>query len=377
MKNKLLTPFRLAVLGLFTVFITWEAYMHQVKGGGPDGTASIHALCPFGGLESLYTVFISGSMIDKIYAGTFVLFIITIVLAVVFRRSFCGWICPFGGIQEFLGRFGKKVMGKQLVMPRKVDKVLRLIKYPVLIVTVFAAWKTATLWMSPYDPWAAYGHIGEGPASLFSEFFIGTILLIVTVIGSFLYDRFFCKYLCPMGGFLGIISRISPFRISRNKDVCISCNLCTKVCSMNIDVAKLETVTDSECINCQECTAVCPQPGALENSFSFKPGKTMKPLLVGLIVLLIYFGGIGISALTGSYILLPEPITEETTVLSVDELKGYMTLSEISTVTGIALDEVYRKMEIPENIPSSTAVKDISGIIPGFDFHTAREKLKE
>ena len=377
LKKKLLTPLRLTVLGLSTLYITFEAYMHQVKGGGPDGSASIHALCPYGGLESLYAIFTAGSMIDKIYAGTFVLFAVTLVLAVVFRRAFCGWICPFGGIQEFLGRMGKKIMGRQLVMPVKADKALRYVKYFVLTLTVLVAWKTATLWMSPYDPWAAYGHLSEGFTALWGEFLVGTILLIVTIAGSFLYDRFFCKYLCPMGGFFAIVSKISPFRISRDSDVCISCNLCTKVCPMNIDVAKVDTITHAECINCQECTAVCPKDGALENRFSFKKKLSISPVKVGLIVLIIYFGGIGVSALGGFYTLLPGPVTAETTVADIDELKGYMTLSEISSLTGVSLDEVYRKMEIPENVPSSTPAKDIGSIIPGFDFHTAREKLTE
>ena len=377
LKKKLLTPLRLTVLGLFTLYITFEAYMHQVKGGGPDGSASIHALCPYGGLESLYAIFTAGSMIDKIYAGTFVLFAVTLVLAVVFRRAFCGWICPFGGMQEFLGRLGKKIMGRQLVMPVKADKALRYVKYFVLTLTVLVAWKTATLWMSPYDPWAAYGHFGEGFTALWGEFLVGTILLIVTIAGSFLYDRFFCKYLCPMGGFFAIVSKISPFRISRDSDVCISCNLCTKVCPMNIDVAKVDTITHAECINCQECTAVCPKDGALENRFSFKKKLSISPVKVGLIVLIIYFGGIGVSALGGLYTLLPGPVTAETTVADIDELKGYMTLSEISSLTGVSLDEVYRKMEIPENVPSSTPAKDLGSIIPGFDFHTAREKLTE
>ncbi|WP_319560131.1 4Fe-4S binding protein [Marispirochaeta sp.] len=377
MKKKILTPLRLAVLALFVIFITYEAYMHQVKGGGPDGAASIHALCPYGGLESLFAVFTAGSMIDKIYAGTFVLFGVTIVLVIVFRRAFCGWICPFGGIQEFLGRLGKKLMGRQLVMPGKADRVLRYLKYPVLVLTVLAALKTATLWMSPYDPWAAYGHITEGFAALWSESAVGLILLIITVVGSFLYDRFFCKYLCPMGGFLGIVSKVSPFKIKRVESVCISCDLCTKACSMNIDVAAADTITDAECINCQECVAACPKKGALENRFSFKRIFRVTPVKVGLIVLLIYFGGIGVSALAGWYTLLPAPITSETTVANVDELKGYMTLTEISTLTGMSLDEVYRRMDIPENVPSSTPVKELSSVVPGFEFHSARDKLKD
>ena len=108
MKKKTFTAIRVIILAIILIYITFTAYMHQVKGGGPEGSPSIHALCPYGGIESLYTLFSEGTLVDKIYAGTFILFILTLVLAVVTRRSFCGWICPFGALQELLGRLGKK-----------------------------------------------------------------------------------------------------------------------------------------------------------------------------------------------------------------------------------------------------------------------------
>ena len=375
MKIKKLTIFRLIVLAVFVIFISYEAYMHQVKGGGPEGAPSIHALCPYGGLESLYSIFTQGSLISKIYTGTFVLFIISIVIAVIFRRAFCGWICPFGGIQEFFARLGRKIMGKQLIMPLKADKYLRYLKYVVLALTAVFAWTTASIWMSPIDPWAAYAHLGEGIPAVWKEFSIGFILLIITFIGSFLYDRFFCKYLCPMGGFLGIISKISPFKITRDADTCIDCNLCTKICPVNIDVAKIKNVTSAECINCQECTEICPKEGALTNTFSFNKKRKFKPLSVALAILIIYFGGIGIAAAAGLYKTLPGPIVPGTDITDVEELKGYMTLSDIASATGTPLTELYEKMEIPADIPDNIPMKEMSQHVPGFDFHEAKDKL--
>jgi len=381
MKKKTITLPRLIILAALLIYISFEAYMHQVKGGGPDGAASIHALCPYGGLESLYTIFTADTFIDKLYSGTFVLFAVTIILAVIFRRAFCGWLCPLGGIQEFIGRLGRKMLGKQLVMPVKADKYLRYLKYVVLIMTAAAAWGTASIWMSPYDPWAAYGHLGEGLSAVWNEFAVGLIILIITAAGSFFYDRFFCKYLCPMGAFLGIISKISPFKIQRDPDICINCNLCTKACMMNIDVAKAEMVNTAECINCQECTDACPREGALTNKFSFKKinadkKSNLKPLQVGIIILLIYFGGIGISAVAGLYNLRPTPITAETVIADPDQLKGYMTISEVSSAMGLPLDEIYKRLEIPRDLSADTTMKEISQAVPGFDFHTARENLR-
>ena len=369
---------RVAILIIFIAAITFESFQHQVRGGGPDGSPSIHALCPYGGLESLYSLFTSGSAIDKIYAGTISLFIISVILALVLRRGFCGWICPFGGLQELFGMLGKKVLKKRLVMPLLADKYLRYLKYLVLVLTAVMAWATASLWVSPYDPWAAYGHLSEGLSSVWSEFTVGVILLAVTFIGSFFYDRFFCKYLCPMGAFLGILGKMGLVKIARDPETCIDCNLCTKVCPVNIDVAKVDYVRSAECINCQQCVESCPKKGALENRVRFVSGFTPKPLLIGAVVLVIYFGGFGISALAGSSNLVPAPVSEDTqTITDPDQLKGYMTLEDIATVMGKSLDEVYKAMGVPEHTPKDVPVKELGDIVPGFDFHASKEGLRQ
>lgn len=156
MKKKSIQNIRRVILGIFLIFISYKAYMHQVLGGGTDGSPSIHALCPYGGLESLYTLFSAGSFIQKIFSGTFILFGLTILLAILFRRSFCGLLCPFGALQEFLGMIGEKIFGKKFIIPQRIDKPLRYLKYVVLVITIIGAWITASIWMAPYDPWSVY-----------------------------------------------------------------------------------------------------------------------------------------------------------------------------------------------------------------------------
>ncbi|MBC8059147.1 MAG: 4Fe-4S binding protein, partial [Clostridiaceae bacterium] len=199
--NKYVKYLRWVLLGFFLIMVTRETYLHQIQGGGV--APSIHALCPYGGLETLYSLVFGGTFLQKIFSGTMILLEITLVLALVFRRSFCGLICPFGALQEFFGIIGKKIFRKRFIMPWRIDKPLRYLKYFVLVVTIYFAWKTAGLWMDPYDPWAAYGHVTAGFNSLTTEYLIGTITLIIILVGSLLYDRFFCKYLCPMGAVYG------------------------------------------------------------------------------------------------------------------------------------------------------------------------------
>jgi len=368
--NKLLKKLRYVLLAIFLIHSTVEAYLHQLLGGGKE--PSIHALCPYGGLESLYSLIFGGTFIEKIFSGTIIILIITLIIALIFRRSFCGLICPFGALQEFFGIIGKKIFKKRFIIPTSVDKPLRYLKYIILLLTIFFAWKTAGLWVSPYDPWAAYGHVSAGIESLIEESLIGFIILIVILIGSLLYDRFFCKYLCPMGAFYGLVSKISPSKITRNENTCINCGLCNKNCPVNIKVSELKEIKSAECINCQKCILSCPKNNTLEFKIH---NKGIKPVFIFLFVFLIFFGGIGITKLAGLYEVLPPPITSETKITA-EEIKGYMTLEDLSNGLKIDLEEVYKKLDLPTSIPKDTKLKDIPNIIPDFEVEGAREILK-
>ncbi|WP_411679971.1 4Fe-4S binding protein [Clostridium thailandense] len=226
--------------------------------------------------------------------------------------------------------------------------------------------------MSPYDPWTAYGHAGEGLNSIIEEFPIGSILLLITIIGSMLYDRFFCKYLCPMGAFYGIVSKVSPGKITRDENTCVNCGLCNKNCPVNIKVSESKVIKSAECLNCQSCILSCPMKDTLKFKFF---GKGIAPITVIIIVISIFFGGIGITKLTNVYQTTPAPITSSTT-LNPEEIKGYMSIEDVSTALKIDLKEVYKKLNIPTTVPKETKLKDVKNFVPDFEVETARESLK-
>lgn len=368
-KNKTARWLRGGLLALLLVWVTYESIMHQILGGGKS--PSIHALCPYGALESLYALLISGSFIQKIYSGTLILLGVTVLIAIFFRRSFCGLLCPFGALQELFARVGLKIWKKRLIIPVRLDKYLRYLKYVSLVLTVVMAWRLGRLWMTSYDPYAAYGHITAIPATLAEDplSIVGFILLGVTLIGSFIYDRFFCKYLCPAGAFYAIIGKVSPTSIVRNDETCIHCNLCTKVCPVNLDVAKLDKVTSAECLNCNECVAVCPKKGAIEIK-TFK--KTISPLVMVIIIAALFFVPIGIAQVTGFYQVVNEaPSAGEIT--SFTELKGFMTIAESAAALGLS-DEAFRTaLNIPADLPADTRMSELSTLISGYDFDAAKE----
>lgn len=108
MDNKKAARFiRWVLLASLLIWVTYESVMHQVLGGGKS--PSIHALCPYGALESLYALMFSGTYIQKIYSGTLIILGITLIIAILFRRSFCGLLCPLGALQELFARAGKGI----------------------------------------------------------------------------------------------------------------------------------------------------------------------------------------------------------------------------------------------------------------------------
>lgn len=371
MKNKNVKIIRYVLLAVFLTFITLEAYLHQLLGGAE--APSIHGLCPYGALESLYSLIFSGTFISKIFSGTLILLSITLIIAIIFRRSFCGVICPFGTLQELFGIIGKKIFRKRFIVPEFLDKPLRFLKYIVLIVTIYYAWKTAGLWVNPYDPWAAYGHITEGYSILIEDYLIGSIILIIVLIGSLMYDRFFCKYLCPMGAVYGLISKISFTKIVRNNEKCVNCGICNKNCPVNIKVSQLDEVKTAECINCNSCVLSCPKQGALEIK-AFK--KSIKPLTIILLVVTLFVGTMLISKMSGVLEVTQPKVTSETK-LTVEDLKGYMTIEEVSIGLKMNLDEVYEKLEIPKSVPKETKLKDVKNFIEDFEVEIAKEKLEK
>jgi polyferredoxin len=370
MKNKLVKSLRYVILAAVLIFVTIQSYLHVTIGG--KDYASIHALCPYGALESLYSLIFSGTFIQKIFSGTFILLGLTLILALIFRRSFCGLICPFGTIQELFSKLGKKLFKKRYELPKKLDNPLRYLKYVILFVTLFYGWKTVGLWMSPYDPWAAYGHMSEGPSALMEEFPVGSTLLLVTIVGSMLYDRFFCKYLCPMGAFYGILSKISPGKLTRDENTCLNCGLCNKNCPANIKVSESTIIKSAECINCQSCILSCPN----NDTLTFKLfGKGISPLATIIIVVSIFFGGITVTKIANVYQTTPAPVTSSTT-LDPEEIKGYMTIQYAATALKMDIGELYKKLNIPTTVPKETKLKDVKNFVPGFEVETARESLK-
>ena len=381
---------RWVTLGSLLVFVLAATMLHTLGYVAP----SIHAICPYGGLESMLSLIAVGTFLKRIVIGTFVLFGSTMLLSLAMRRSFCGQICALGALQEFFGKIGQKLFRKRLTVPKKLDGVLRYLKFVVLGVTIAMAWITGELWITPYDPFNALGHLADFNA-LTTSYLVGFIVLIISLLGSVVYDRFFCKYLCPAGALYGAVGKASPYAVRVDQNTCIQCGKCNRACPMSVDVmnAKNGRVTSMECINCNECVAACPVQGAIHTGFSKK--AKIHPILATILALALFFVPMGIAAATGDMQLLPnkyvglpwgtatsgegngggegeeshaeealpaaEAVEEEYESINgyaPSDLRGSYTLEQVAGLLNLSLDEVYSRLGLVADIPSSTSLSD-------------------
>ncbi len=245
----------------FFFLIAFISINHTLSESGREipflANASLHALCPFGGVVTIYQYAAIGTFVQKIHESSFVLMVIGFALAILFGPVFCGWVCPLGSAQEFFSSIGRKLFKKRFnrLIPAKVDRILRYSRYLVLGWVVYMTAASGTLIFSAYDPYFALFNLWS------SELAIGgVVILAVTLALSLVMERPWCKYACPYGAILGISNLFRIFKIKRNESTCIACGACSKRCPMNIVVENKDVIRDHQCISCLECTseAVCP-----------------------------------------------------------------------------------------------------------------------
>lgn len=348
----------LILLAIWALMTTIAA-LHQQTGGGPTGAPTVDTLCPMGGIATLYKVAAGGEFLQRVYPAAIVLFGLTVVLALILRRAFCGWICPLGAMQELAAWFGRKAGWHKPLLNNRTDKALRWIKYPILLLILALTYTTGELVFRPYDPWASYAHITAGWGELRDEFFLGTLLLALSLLVGLVIDRPWCRYLCPLGALLAPISKLGFVRITRKETTCIHCHKCERVCPVDISVEAATQVTEAECLACGKCVMSCPVPKTLQ----FKSGsKTLSTVGFGLLALVIFFGAIGITKLTGIWRSQPESLTEITgagVALDPANLRGFMSLAEIEVTYGIPASSLLEQLGLPSDTPTSEPVNEV------------------
>lgn len=202
--------------------------------------------CPFGVLQH----FIALHRIPYYWIGSIGLY------TAIGGRSYCGWVCPFGAFQDLIRSYGKRLGLKKLnikyiFIPSLLLSFFYLFLAYIYEDTVFCKYCPAgTLFgLIPY-----YVLNPDTPVSIY--FYMHILTLILVIIFTMSIDRFWCRYLCPIGIIYGLMNRLSFLTIKIDKNKCTGCKVCLYKCPMNL---KFEDIGKSPgCLLCGECISTCP-----------------------------------------------------------------------------------------------------------------------
>ncbi len=254
--------------------------------------ANAEVWCPFGGVEAIYTYVTDGTMPCSLGVSNFFIMGALLVMALLLRRVFCGYVCPIGAISELLQAGARRVGVKPVQVPRRLDAFLSLLKYPVLVVILYITWQAAELLFRAFDPCYALISRHGKDITFWAYVVAGGIVL-----GSIFVLVPFCRWLCPLAAVLNPFSRFGWTRIKRHEEVCTSCGLCTKACLMAIPVDDVKEVTHARCYSCYDCIESCPPnaKGSLTLESPFRSGRPWKQWKVIFVVLVLLGGSVGAS----------------------------------------------------------------------------------
>jgi ferredoxin-type protein NapH len=204
------------------------------------------------------------------------------LVGAIIGRFVCGWLCPFGLIQDLL----HKIPFPKKIKTFRGDKLLRKLKYVILLVFVILLPMFLVDIVGQGSPWfckliCPVGTLEGGlPLVLLNKTMrsaIGfiyvwkNVILLVTIFLSIIIYRPFCKYICPLGAIYSVFNPISVFRYRLDEEKCINCGACKRACKMQVDPVK--NCNSLECIRCGQCIKACPVDAL---SFGVMNGKEKK-----------------------------------------------------------------------------------------------------
>jgi NapH/MauN family ferredoxin-type protein len=321
---------------------------------GVEKSAPIDAYCPFGGLETALTLLLTGSFVQRVYWAAVLLAVLTVVMTVVFGRAFCGYICPFGALQEGIRWLGRKMgLKTNHEPPARADKYIRYLKYLVLVAVIYLSYTGSQLGFRPYDPYVALMHFGQETEAVS----IGLIVLVAVLVAALFSKNLWCRYLCPLGAFYGVFNGVKMFEIRRDNGGCIDCGACNSVCPHGIDVQHQEKIKDADCVSCLECAASCParcltsSVGKNEvrnvNAFGFAVVGFFVFVVVSSMVL-----GLWKTAPSSNLVLTNGQI-------DVAGIRGSNTLENLIKTTGLPLDVFSKELSLPADVDTSLQLREI------------------
>ena len=303
---------RLGIQVLFVVLNLWIGiqfylWVRWAESGGRllevSRPAGVEGWLPIEGLMQLKYFLVTGQL-PRIHTAGFFLFTSFLLMSFVFRKAFCSWLCPMGTVSEYLSKLGRATFRRNFQLPRWLDLALRLLKYILLSFFAYAVASMSAAVITEFlgSPYALivdvrmlnfFRYLGETTA----------LVLLGIVIVSIFVQNFWCRYLCPYGALLGLVSMFSPLRITRNLGTCIDCAKCAKACPSALTVEKLVQIRSAECTGRLECVAVCPAKDTLTVSLPAvrKKRRAVPAWSMAAGIAIIFLGLVGYAKLTSHW----------------------------------------------------------------------------
>ncbi len=233
--------------------------------------------CPIGSLQNAFGSIRFKLTVAEYQFGLYVLGLLGAVGGLVGRIP-CGWLCPFGLIQELIYKIpGPKIkIPKFLSYLKYVVLAVMVIALPLLIVDEFGYGQTwFCKWICPAGTLEAgiplvllSAAIRKQVAFMFA-WKVGVLVFFVA--WMIVTQRPFCRTTCPLGAFLGIFNKVSLFRMVVDDEKCTECNKCVRDCPVGVEVYK--TPNSPDCIRCLKCVDSCKY-GYID--YEFLPKKSKK-----------------------------------------------------------------------------------------------------
>lgn len=256
-------------------------------------------------------------LVPAIMNGMIGIVLLWIIVTLLFGRVYCSVICPLGILQDVIGRFKKwfyRARKQKKKLRTKYERPRNIVRYSLLGVGtlgLLTGWTALILWLDPYSNFgriavAAFKPVVVGINNLLSGILtrfgvysvyhyeilhlntflavFGVALLVALVILVWRKERIWCNTICPVGTFLGVISRYSLFRVSIDENKCNHCKNCTSDCkSRCIDDTQFRVDT-SRCVACYNCLDKCKRDAIHYRPTGWSKKKSAAPVETVVIV---------------------------------------------------------------------------------------------
>lgn len=314
MSDRYVQPLRLLIQFCFLLFMIWLGvrfyqFVEPLRTGvlpTVSRPAGVEGFLPISGLLGA-SAWLRGQGINPVHPAAVVIFLTILLVSLLLRRSFCSWICPVGTVSECAWKGGFHLFKRNFRLPRWLDIGLRGIKYLLMVFFIYSialAMPPEAIQQFIYSDYHKVADVRM--LDFFLHISLRALLIILFLVAiSLVLRNPFCRYICPYGALLGLVAWISPLRVTRHTDRCVSCGVCTQVCPSAIDVMHAGQVTTPECIGCWRCVSHCRVHSAL--SFSIVGKWAVPGILFAFLVVVLFWGGSLAGTLTGYWQTLLTP----------------------------------------------------------------------